>query len=447
MEEQLQDQELTGIKLDDFFQTEYINYSVYDNIRKIASVADGLKNASRKIVHTVLDKNINSFTKVSNLAPQIQAHTMYLHGSIEGTVVNLAKNYVGANNIPLLDGKGNFGSAFINDASATRYIEAKKATVLDRLFNSEDTVNLHHQAFEGVDIEPRFFIPIVPLLAINGSDGVSVGFAQKILPRRLENILEWVRAKNKGKAMPAPSPYYNGMSCTITPGLTPGQWVISGAFTRVNQTTYTIDALPVGYNLKQYQNVLDKLVDDKVIKSYDDLSDNDVFLFEVKTDREFSKHSDDKILDIFKLVKKVTENYTCIDENNKIVEYQSLEEILEAWYRLRIDYNDLRKKSTLAKLNKTLDFSQLKYDFIQAVIDNKLVINRREDKDIKQDFVSLFTETAEEHYDKLMTIPVKQFSKKEIDRLNRVIVDTKKQIKDLTATSLEKLLDDDLDNL
>ena len=117
------------VKLEDFFGEEYIDFSVYDNVRKLSSYIDGQKNASRKIVHTVLQQNIDKFTKVSNLGPKVQDYAQYLHGSLEGTIVNMTANYVGSgNNVPLLEGDGNFGSSFINDAAATRYIFARMAS-------------------------------------------------------------------------------------------------------------------------------------------------------------------------------------------------------------------------------------------------------------------------------------------------------------------------------
>ena len=232
------------VKLEDFFSNEYIDFSVYDNVRKLASYIDGQKNASRKILHTVLQQKIDKFLKVSNLGPRVQDYAQYLHGSLEQTVVNMTANYVGSgNNVPLLEGDGNFGSAFINEAAATRYIFARSNPILNKLFVSDDFVNLEHQDFEGAKIEPRFYVPTLPLLLINGSEGVSIGFAQKILPRNPAEIARWVQqAALKQPKTADLTPYWEGMKCTVEQGETPVQWLIKGNFVRNTGTKITIDA-------------------------------------------------------------------------------------------------------------------------------------------------------------------------------------------------------------
>src|SRR5210317_1401491 len=127
------------LPLEDFFKNEYIDFSVYDNVRKLANYIDGQKNASRKIVHTVLQQNIDKFVKVSNLGPKVQDYAQYLHGSLEGTIVNMTADYVGCgNNVPLLEGDGNFGSAFIPQAAATRYIFARQNDTIKDIFVKDD---------------------------------------------------------------------------------------------------------------------------------------------------------------------------------------------------------------------------------------------------------------------------------------------------------------------
>ena len=255
-----------------------------------------------------------------------------MHGSLEGTIVNMTANYVGSgNNVPLLEGDGNFGSAFINDAAATRYIFARMNPILKTLYVKDDFVNLQHQNFEGAKIEPRYYVPTLPMLAINGSEGVSIGFAQKILPRKPKEIIKWVKQRATGERITANlTPHWEGMSCKVNKGESKVQWEITGSFVRKSKHRITIDSLPVGYTLKQYQAVLEKLVDDKVIKDYDDLSDNDVFEFEIQVDRAFGERTDEWIMTKLKLIKKVSENFTCIDENNKIVIFKDLKELLRS---------------------------------------------------------------------------------------------------------------------
>jgi DNA gyrase/topoisomerase IV subunit A len=72
------------MKISDFYNTDYADYASYDNLRKIASAIDGQKNTARKIVCTVMDKNINTELKVSQLSNKMAEHTEYLHGDASG---------------------------------------------------------------------------------------------------------------------------------------------------------------------------------------------------------------------------------------------------------------------------------------------------------------------------------------------------------------------------
>ena len=433
------------VKLEDFFKYEYISFSVYDNVRKLANYIDGQKNASRKILYTVLQQNVDKFVKVSNLGPRVQDYSQYLHGSLEGTIVNMTADYVGSgNNIPLLEGDGNFGSAFINEAAATRYIFARMNPVLKQLIVKEDFVNLMHQSFEGSKIEPRFYMPVLPMIAVNGSEGVSIGYAQKILPRNPREIQKWVRQRAEGKRQTADlKPYWEGMKCTVEQGETDVQWLIKGSFTRKTKHRLVITSIPVGYTLKQYQAVLDKLVEDKAIKDYEDFSDNDEFEFEIQIDTQFSAKDDEWILNKLKLIKKVSENYTCIDENNKITIFESLKHLLDTWYAKRIAYNDLRKQHILQKMQDDMDHADAKAMFIKGVVEGKIELrNNTEAAVVKQG--EAYSTILEGKVEKFLGLPMRTLTKEEIAKLKKRSRELKDEIAAYTKHTFEDILLADL---
>ena len=91
---------------------------------------------------------------------------------------------------------GNFGTRSVQEASAPRYIFANGSKEFFELFKYEDDNILESQKFEGNKIEPKFYVPTLPMILINGSEGVSSGFAQKILPRNPENIKKYLTDTN-----------------------------------------------------------------------------------------------------------------------------------------------------------------------------------------------------------------------------------------------------------
>jgi DNA gyrase/topoisomerase IV subunit A len=76
------------MKISDFFAEDYVNYSSYDNLRKIASLVDGQKNGARKVLYTILEKSIKEKIKVSQLGSKVAEYAEYLHGNLDGVIVN-----------------------------------------------------------------------------------------------------------------------------------------------------------------------------------------------------------------------------------------------------------------------------------------------------------------------------------------------------------------------
>ena len=239
------------MQLSNFFNSDFVDYASYDNLRKIGSCIDGLKNASRKVIFTVLEKNIKEPIKVSQLANKVAEYAEYLHGSLDGVVVNLGQDFAGTNNVPLLQKKGNFGTRFAQEASAPRYIFTYGSKNLFTLFKKEDLKILKEQMFEGERIEPVFYVPTLPLILVNGSEGVSSGFAQKILPRNPKSIIKYLTNKIQGKRNKKDllKPFFNDFKGTVEQGETSFQWLIKGKIERTNKNQMIISEIPVGYDL------------------------------------------------------------------------------------------------------------------------------------------------------------------------------------------------------
>ena len=433
------------INTTEFFETDYTAYSAYDNVRKIANAVDGMKNASRKILHYSLNYNLKEYTKVNNLASKIQDATEYLHGSLEGTIVNLTQDFVGSNNVPVLLGDGIFGTRFIQEAAATRYITAKANPIIAKYFNKDDYDILEHQTFEGVNIEPRFFVPIIPFLLVNGSNGVSVGYSQKILPRNVKDIVNAVKQIIKGNTPSSITPHYNGFKGTITAG-GPGQWYINGIFERNTKTQLTITELPIGYDLSSYINVLEGLVESGKIKTYADESNNDEFKFLIGTTREFGAQTDEKIMQILKLTKTVTENYTALGTNNKVLSFQSEIDLIRYWYEQRLEYNNKRKTSMLGKMQTNIDELLMKIKFIESVIDKAIVLEKSS-KDVIIKQMEAVEVDMVGYSNMLLSMPLYSLTQEKIDELHSKLEAVRTEYATLNQKTAADILMDDIASL
>lgn len=430
------------MKISEFFNKDYVDQASYDNLRKIASLVDGQKNASRKILHTILEKNIKTEIKVSQLGSKVAEFAEYLHGSMDGVIVGLAQNFPGSNNIPLLVREGNFGTRFSNDASASRYIYTHGSSQFFELFNKDDVPILKKQFFEGVQIEPMFFVPSLPMLLVNGSEGVSSGFAQKILPRDSAKLKAYIKSSLSGENSRYKfEPFYQGFGGTIEQGDNPAQWLIKGNVVRKGINKVEIDQVPIGYDLKSYINVLDDLEDKKIIQSYRDKSEDDNFKFEVTVpSKDLKNWNDEELLTKLKLIKKVSENYTVIDENNKIVVYSSAKEIIDHYIRVKMEYTDKRKVFQMQKIQDEISLDISKFTFIKMIVDNALIINKRKKDAIIKDLDKVDDILSRDgSYDYLLNMNIMSLTKERLDKLNADIKAKKASLKELSKTPIEQI--------
>ena len=281
----------------DFLEEDFQPAALYLNYRTTPSCIDGLKNSHRKIVYAVRKLNKKDYTKVSQLAPLISAETDYLHGetSLMGAVVTLAQDYTGSNNLPLLIPNGNFGTRHMNSASAPRYIFTMPQPYFDLVFRKEDDKNLVKQIFEGGEIEPRFYVPIVPLLLVNGCVGIGVGFSSKVLARPLENMIEAIKLKLDKKKIPSELfvPNWNGFTGKVE-SIGKNKWAISGVAKKTGKHV-EITELPISYDLMTYRNELKKLKEKGLVSKFTDLSEDDKFLFDVVLSPDEFMKSDEQI--------------------------------------------------------------------------------------------------------------------------------------------------------
>lgn len=437
-----------------FFEQDYVNQASYDNLRKIASLVDGLKNASRKVIHTVLDKRISELTKVSQLSSKAAEYADYLHGSLDGVVVTLGQGYLTTNQIPLLKTKGNFGTRAIQEASASRYIFAAGSNRLREIFLEIDKSLLVGQTFEGTKIEPMYFTPEIPLLLINGSKGVSSGFAQNILARPVDEIqnqiLKYLETKDlKDLNIDYIKPFIGDFNGKVqrdyeTPEVF--KWLFTVNF-KVDKNTVLIEDIPYGSDLRSYLQLLDKLDDEKKFKKYEDLSSGDNFKFLITFDKKTTL-TKDQVIKMFKLQTSITENFTCINEHNKIFEATNPTEILTRYVNIKLDYITKRKELILSNLNSSLSKSESLMWLILEVINNKIDFKSLKVKDLNKIFSDndLYRESgdSQDGFGYLHRLPMGKMVEEEVQALEAKIKQIKKEIQQTTKTTIYQMWSDNL---
>lgn len=445
------------ITIDEFLNTDLCDYASYDGIRKCASYVDGLKNASRKVIYTVLEKNIKEKLKVLQLANKAAEFADYLHGDLSGVVTTLGASYTGANNLPLMTANGNFGTRLLPAASAPRYIFTHGTDLLFKLFKSEDLKILKNQEFEGEKIEPVHYVPTLPMLLINGANGVTTGFRQLILSRNPKNMLEYVNGVLNGESFTKAQirklfmPYYVGFKGKFEhdpDAETDNKYICKGVIRRTDRTTLEILEVPIDYDYKGYIKVLDKLEESKKINSYEDLCDTekDTFHFKLKLkSADLDESTEEELLERLKLISKFTEIYYCIDEHNKMIEFKSAKDIADAFIKIKLKYMQIRKDYIINDLQYKIDLNLSKYIFVKSIVDGKLEVNNRKKELIVKDIAKIDgIIQVNESYDYLLDMKIYTLTKEKLAELANLVKELKEKLKIVKSTSETQMFLNDL---
>ena len=412
----------------DFVNNELIHFSNADNIRSLPHLIDGLKPSQRKILYSCFKRNLKEEIRVAQLAGYVSEHAAYHHGeaSLMSTIIGMAQNFVGANNINVLRPVGQFGSRLLGgkDAASPRYIHTYLEDIVSKIFKKDDAPLLTYVEDDGELVEPEYYLPVIPLLAINGSIGIGTGYSTDIPPYKPDDIICLLRLRLEGsleslKDRPL-DPWWFGFKGGID-RMDEQTWVTKGLYEfDDNKKTITITELPVGMWTKDYKEFLDSLCenDDKKtreakkeakkaetesncsrtsrngkddveplgIKGFDDLyNDMDIkFVLYFTEDGYDNAKEDTKMFEKkFKLTTSwKTTNMTCFDTDFNIVKYKTVGDMLEAFVEKRLPMYEARRISMLEILRKQMEELDAKRRFIQAILDGRLELQKKSDEEI-----------------------------------------------------------------
>ncbi|KAK6588270.1 DNA topoisomerase II [Cryptosporidium xiaoi] len=205
----------------DFINKELVLFSRYDTVRSIPNLLDGLKPGQRKVLFAAFKKKLNNELKVAQFAGYVAEHSAYHHGesSLQSTIVNMAQNFVGSNNLNLLQPCGQFGSRKEGgkDASAARYIFTKLSKWTRYIFPEADDPLLNYLYDDGQQIEPLYYVPIIPMILVNGTDGIGTGWSSSVPNYNPKDIIMNLKRVLRGEIMVPMTPWYKSFKGKVVP--------------------------------------------------------------------------------------------------------------------------------------------------------------------------------------------------------------------------------------
>jgi len=347
-----------GINYSDFINRELVLFSQYDNIRSIPHLLDGFKPSQRKVLFACFKKKLKTEIKVAQLAGFIGEHSSYHHGeaSLHGTIIGMAQTYCGSNNVNLLYPGGQFGTRRMGgkDHASARYIFTRLEKIARAIFHPDDDPLLNYLNDDGLSIEPEYYMPVIPMVLVNGSEGIGTGWSCTIQNYDPRLVIANIRKMIKGEEPSEMHPHFCGYRGDIIAenGKREGRYVVKGKIKRINATTMIITELPIGKWTQDYKAFLEGMMTgtDKSPSEISDFKEN-----HTDTTVSFTVNASKETIDAFEEEKEglhgkfklstsiSTTNMTAFDKFGKLKTYKSPKEILLEFYRQRKVFYIARK--------------------------------------------------------------------------------------------------------
>jgi DNA topoisomerase-2 len=494
------------IPYEEFIDRGLIHFSIYDNERSIPNLMDGLKISLRKILYAAFKKGgLKTEIKVAQFSGYVSEHSAYHHGeaSLNAAIVGMAQNFVGSNNINLLEPNGQFGTrcAAGQDSASERYIFTQLNKLTRLIYRQEDDAILSYINDDGQMVEPTYYAPAIPMILVNGSKGIGTGFSTEVLQYNPLQIIAYVRAMLATTSVadrPVIEPYFKGFKGTIrnigapapasasasatsgAPASASAKYLIKGTYEIIADRKVRITELPIGTWTDDYKVFLEKLMDapaasekeksaDKasaatpVLKEYTDMSTDTVVDITVTfhpsyphtpkdlqaaiIDADAGTNKLEKLLGLF--TTQSTTNMNLFDAHEKLRKYATIYDIIDDYYTERLALYSKRKAAMLAQLANELRILTNRARYIQEILDDKLELRRQTKEAIFAKMVAHRYEhiDGDVEFKYLLKMPMDSVTDENVKNLLAERDAKRAQHQGLQDTTIQALWTNDLDEL
>lgn len=423
---------LDSVSLTEVVKEEYRLYQIYTLMdRAIPYLQDGLKPGQRRILFTLWKNQSKGLMKVSSATGLVL--TLHPHGpaSVESAIVNMAQDYTFSNNYPLIDKKGYFGERMETAPAASRYIECKLGKVADfLLFDDMNQVAMVPNYDEKV-MEPVCLLPKLPLMLMNGAEGIGTGFSS-VIPSfhhrdLIDSIIHFVEHGTAKKLKCYVHNYRNKIEVDEKKRL-----VFSMRFEEINGSIY-ITELPRGYDATKIYRYLTKYIEEDYIKDFIDSSVNN----DIKIELIFKKGQQPKLQEVINKLSvssTLVPNYTLISERGVRI-FNAPEEIIEIFAQKRLEVVKRR-------------YELLCEEYERKVRQNNEIIRFIKDKEYEVATKSANRKSYVEYLDKkkfsfaeyLADMPIYRMTKEEVEKRALMVKDDTAALKEFERIAKSKNL-------
>lgn len=458
----------THVGIDEFIDKELIHFSNSDTRRSIGSLLDGLKPSQRKILYCCFKRKLTSEIRVAQLAGYVSEHAAYHHGeaSLQSTIIGMAQTFVGSNNIHLLKPNGQFGSRIMGgaDSASPRYIHTELNPLVKYIYPPSDFPLLKREDDDGILVEPTYYVPILPMVLVNGMKGIGTGFSTDIPQYNPQDILDNLKRKLNSEDYKPMIPWYRGFRGKIQK-ISPTKFITKGTYDIIGKDKIVITELPIGMWTSNYKEFLDSVTVDKrdkkakgkFVLDYQDHSTDETVKFIIHMNSQVSQYviynekiHMDSIEKMFKLTTtKSISNIHLYNEKGTIQRYKTIDSILDEYYLVRYELYKQRKHYQLQDLDRLITIESSKLRFIDFVIQDKIVVYKNTQANVIEKLQHykfpyivngiIETEFKSQSYHYLTTIPIRDFTNDKLLELRQRVDSLNDQKKHLQSQSIETL--------
>ena len=468
------------VTYEEFINNDMIHFSKYDNERSIPNICDGLKLCLRKILFSALKKKLYTEIKVAQFSGYVSEHSSYHHGeaSLNGAIIGLAQNFVGSNNINLFKPEGQFGTRLQGgkDAASERYIFTYLNPITRKIFSELDDAILQYIEDDGNSVEPIYYIPIIPMILVNGTKGIGTGFSTDIMSYNPMQIIAYLEGKlNNVSELELKEiliePYFQGFKGKIYPcDETCKKYLIKGCYETIGTDKIRISELPIGTWTQDYKEFLEGILDmksavksktskasDEYVKDFVDMStdlnvDIEVTFYPGILSKLLSENHDYQVNGLEKYLKLYTTqsitNMHLFNEKEQLRKYDSVYEIIDSYYIVRYDYYAKRKQYIILKLENELKHLSNKARFIQYNLDDKIDLRKKTKDEIHKLMVGFKFDLGENSdFNYLIKMPMDSVSKENVEKLLKEHELKKAELEIINVSTLENMWLKELEQL
>ena len=452
-----------SVQYEEFINQEMIHFSTYDCARSIPNMVDGLKISLRKILFSAFKRKLTSEIKVAQFSGYVSEHSAYHHGeaSLNGAIVNMAQNFVGSNNINLLEPNGQFGTRLHggDDSASERYIFTMLNSLTRSLFPEADDAVLNYLNDDGTIVEPEYYVPIIPFALINGISGIGTGFSCSVVPYNPITIIEYLKRKltNADCSSIEFIPYYEGFKGTVSK-IADQKYLIKGVYQKIGDDKVRITELPVGTWTMSYTSYLESLVDgvtDKngkksspLLRDFTSISTEVNVDFTVVFPRgklaELENELDanncngvEKLLKLFTTVS--TTNMHMFNAECKLQKYSAPEEIIDDFYGVRIGLYQKRKAYLISEMEQKLVRLSNRAKYIQETLAGTIDLRRKKTEQVTELLTQKKYATIDGDFKYLIKMPMDSVTEENVANIMKEQETTEKELDTLKKTTVEKI--------